>query len=232
MKNTQNIQKTHSPIGIISLLVTSLFFSGCGTSEPENKNLSPEISPEKNISIIAMGDSLTAGYGLENPEKNSYPAQLEKKLQEDEYLVSVENAGISGETTTGGLGRAEWIAESQPEIILLFLGANDMLRGISPSVTRQNLEQIIDIFQEKNISVILLPMQAQSSLGREYQTEFSDIYLNLAEEKNIPLTAFPLQNVALIPNLNTKDGIHPNQKGYKIVVENIYESVEKEIQNK
>lgn len=215
------------------LCIFSVFIAGCTTppskTTEENSKNTQEQQP---ISIIAFGDSLTEGYGLKTPEKDSYPAQLQEKLTKNGFLVHIENAGISGETSTGALSRANWIAESNPDIILLFSGANDMLRGISPETVEKNIASIVDIFTQKNIQILMLPMEAQTGLGEEYQKKFNALYLDIAQEKNIPLTPFPLKNIAFKAEYNGDDGIHPNPKGYSVFVEEIYDDVETVVSQK
>lgn len=216
---------------LCSALCGMFLFFGCTSNNKNNENISEvaEFISDKNISIVAFGDSLTEGYKLKNPTRDSYPAQLEKKLQTDGYSVEIENAGIAGETSSGAYERANWIAESSPDIILLFTGANDMLRGIAPSVVKNNIEGIVDIFQSKNITVILLPMMAQTALGEIYQKEFDALYFEIAMQKKIPIAPFPLQGVAFVPELNLDDGIHPNAKGYAIFIQNIYSTIEESL---
>ena len=223
---------------ILSLSIIFVSFSsGCTSDEKPNiQNIQPSaslentITPTRTIEIIAMGDSLTEGYGLKNPNQDSYPAQLEKKLLSDGYNVSIENFGISGETTTGGLARTKWIAEENPDMVLLLLGANDMFRGIDPQIVEKNISEIVDIFQENNVEVVLMPMMSQSGFGKEYQDNFDGLYERIATKKNIPLTSFPLDTIALVPEYNLKDGIHPTAQGYEIMVDNIYDAVTTEIE--
>lgn len=179
-----------------------------------------------NYKIVAFGDSLTAGYGVDL--KDSYPSILEAKLREEKIVknknlnITVLNMGVSGETTTGGLERVDFIISQNPNLILLGLGANDMLRGLSPKATKGNLDSIMKRFTEKNIPIILLGMQSQISNGLGYKKEFDDIYPTLAKKYNSPLVPFFLKGVVLVPSLNISDGIHPNREGYeKIVQENI-----------
>lgn len=170
--------------------------------------------------IVAFGDSLTAGYNVRLEE--SYPNQLALLLQKDRPNVRVINMGVSGETTTGGLSRVDFVIAQKPKLVLLGLGANDMLRGTDPTLTRRNLEQILGALQAASIPVVLLGMQSQSSNGAEYVRQFNAIYPDLALKYQVPLVPFFLQGVALTPVLNTGDGIHPNADGYaKIIRENI-----------
>lgn len=172
------------------------------------------------FTIVAFGDSLTAGYGV-NLE-DSYPSLLENILKEKSIRVKILNMGVSGETTSGGLDRVQFVIDQKPNLVLLGLGANDMLRSSPPSLARSNLEAIISSFQSQNIPVVLLGMRSVASNGSQYNTEFNNIYPDLAKKYNISLVPFFLDGVALRKDLNTSDGIHPNKAGYeKIVNENI-----------
>lgn len=174
---------------------------------------------EPTMTIVAFWDSLTAGLGVALDE--SYPSILEKRLNET-LSVRVINMWVSGETTTGGMERAAFVIQQKPNLVLLWLWANDMLRGTNPDITRWNIEKIIQTFQENNIPVILLWMRSQASNGPLFQEAFDSIYPDLATKYSLPLVPFFLEGVALIPELNTQDGIHPNKAGYeKIVSENI-----------
>jgi acyl-CoA thioesterase I len=170
--------------------------------------------------IVAFGDSLTAGYGVKLEE--SYPAQLESYLREENPNIAVVNMGVSGETTTGGLDRVDFVISQNPNLVLLGLGANDMLRSTSPDLTKANLEKMILAFKEKNIPVVLLGMEAQVTSGFAYKKKFDVIYKDLAKKYDLALVPFFLENVVLVKSLNIDDGIHPNKAGYeKIVKENV-----------
>ena len=171
--------------------------------------------------IIMLGDSLTAGYGLE--EKYSLPAQLEKAFHTQNYKVSVINAGVSGDTTAGGLERLEWTLADGADILVIALGANDGLRGISPGFTKGNLEKIIIKARELHplIKIILTGMLAPPNLGEKYSDNFNSIYPDLATKYNIPLYPFLLEGVVANKELNQADGIHPNEEGVKIIVDQL-----------
>lgn len=172
------------------------------------------------FTIIAFGDSLTAGYGV--PLEESYPSLLEKELQKRNKNIVVVNMGISGETTTGGLDRVDFILSQKPSLILLGLGANDMLRSSSPIIAKENIRKMLQRITTNNIKVILLGMKSVASNGKTYNDEFDVIYTTLAKEFNVPLVPFFLEGVTRNPSLNINDGIHPNKTGYeKIVEENI-----------
>lgn len=168
--------------------------------------------------ITAYGDSLTAGYNL--PIEQSYPSLLEKKLQEEGYNYRVVNAGVSGDTSSAALSRIDWVLQSKPQIVILTLGANDAFRGIDPNITKENLSKIIETLQAENITILLGGMYAPRNLGTTYYQEFDAIYQELAQKYNIELIPFFLEGVVLKQEYNLEDGIHPNEEGYKIVVEN------------
>lgn len=172
------------------------------------------------ITIAAFGDSLTAGYGVDLTE--SYPYVLEERLKSKGISVNIINMGVSGETSQGGLERTAFVLEQNPDVILLGLGANDMLRSLPPSFIKNNLEKIITDLLQGNKKVVLLGMKSSITNGATYRGEFDSIYKDLADKYNLPLVPFFLEGVALRPSLNIDDGIHPNKAGYeKIVDENI-----------
>ena len=166
--------------------------------------------------VILFGDSLMAGYGL--PQEKHLAIVLQNNLNDSGYNVKVIDGSVSGSTSAGGLNRAEW-SLSQPDIdlMILGLGANDMLRGISPIETEKNLEKIIQIAKLKNIEIILAGMIAPTTHGFSYKKKFDNIYSNLAKKYNLNLIPFLLEGVALNPDLNQDDGIHPNEKGTFVI---------------
>jgi acyl-CoA thioesterase-1 len=177
--------------------------------------------------IVAVGDSLTAGLGVN--EEEAYPAQLEKKLRAAGYDWKVVNAGISGETSSGTLSRINWVMKLRPDIVILETGANDGLRGIDPAVTRKNIDETIRILKQQNVTVVLAGMQMVRNLGQEFTKGFADIYPALARKHGLILVPFFLQGVAGDPSLNRPDGIHPTAEGYRIIMERVYPFVRKAI---
>jgi len=169
--------------------------------------------------ILVLGDSLTAGYGLE--QKNSFPAQLEKSLLSKGYAVKVINAGVSGDTSAGGLSRLDWSLADQPRIVVVELGANDALRGLNPSETYANLDTIINRLKSAGCIVVLAGMQAPRNLGPEYYNEFDQIYPTLAKRYKLLFYPFFLEGVATDRDLNQADGIHPNAAGVRLIVKGI-----------
>ena len=174
--------------------------------------------------IILFGDSLMAGYGL--PQEKHLAIVLQNNLNDSGFNVEVIDGSVSGSTSAGGLNRAEW-SLSQPDIdlIILGLGANDMLRGITPIETKKNLEKIIQTAKLKNLEIILAGMIAPTTHGFSYKKKFDNIYPNLAKKYDLNLIPFLLEGVALKPELNQDDGIHPNEKGTVIVSDTLTKSI-------
>ena len=169
-----------------------------------------------------------AGYGLNNEHHLS--VVLQKKLISEGYKIEVVNGSVSGSTSSGGVNRVEWtLSDSNIDLVILGLGANDMLRGIKPKETKNNLEKIIKTAQDKNIKVILAGMVAPISYGIEYKNNFDQIYPDLSKEYNLQLIPFLLEGVALKPDLNLSDGMHPNEKGTIIISKTLKEIILKDI---
>ncbi|MFK7812038.1 MAG: arylesterase [Maribacter sp.] len=177
--------------------------------------------------ILFFGNSLTAGYGLDT--KESFPSLIQNRLDSLSLKYTVINAGLSGETTSGGKNRLGWVLKQKVDIFVLELGANDGLRGIPLEETRGNLQTIIDAVREKNseTKIILAGMQIPPNMGKEYTTEFRTIFPDLAKKNDLQLIPFLLDGVAGIPDLNLPDGIHPTAAGQKIVRENVWVVLEK-----
>ena len=182
----------------------------------------------KAITIIAFGDSLVAGYGVE-PE-HSFPKQLEQKLKQEYDDLQVINAGITGDTSAGGKSRIDFVIKThQPDICIIVLGGNDMLRGIPPKYTKENLSYIITALQKHGTKIILTSMVAGSNLGLSYKRQFDTIYPALAKEYDITLSPFFLEGVYGKPNLMLHDGIHPNKQGISHITEKIAPLVKEQI---
>jgi acyl-CoA thioesterase-1 len=175
--------------------------------------------------ILFFGDSLTAGYGL-SPEE-AFPALVEKKLLKNGKAAKIVNAGLSGETSAGGLSRIDWILRQPVDIFILELGANDGLRGLPLEQTEKNLQQIIDKVKLKNpkVKIVIAGMMVPPNMGSEYTSKFRKIFPELAKKNNAALIPFLLQDVAGNEKLNLADGIHPNPEGHRIVAENVYKVV-------
>ena len=164
-----------------------------------------------------------AGYGLD--PSNHLDRLLEKDLLDQGIVSQITNASVSGDTSNGGLNRLSWSLQDDYDLFILGLGANDMLRGISPETTKSNLEEIIKIVQKKNIPTLLTGMKAPSSYGQDYQSSFNSIYPELAEKYKIFLYPFLLEGVALDPSLNQSDGKHPNEQGIALISKKIAEKI-------
>ncbi len=171
------------------------------------------------LRLLALGDSLTAGYGLR--EEDGFTTQLERALRARGYDVEVINAGVSGDTTAGGLARLDWALADRPDAVLVELGANDMLRGVDPESARANLDAILAKLKERGVPTLLAGMYASPSLGQAYARRFDAIFPELAQTYAVSLYPFFLEGVATDPALNQGDGIHPNAAGVKVIVEGI-----------
>jgi acyl-CoA thioesterase I len=175
--------------------------------------------------IVFFGDSLTAGYGLENPSAESYPGLIQRKIDAARLPWRVINAGLSGETTAGGLRRVDWTLRQPVDIFVLALGANDGLRGISPEVTRSNLQQIISRVRTRNpdARIVVAGMQMPPILGAEFTRQFRDVFPAVARKSDAALIPHLLETVGGRPDLNLGDGIHPNARGHVVMAETVWE---------
>ena len=176
-------------------------------------------SHAREIKLLAFGDSLIAGYGL--PKKDGFSDQLEAVFNHAGTRLKVINAGVSGDTSAGGLSRIDWALGSNPDAILLELGANDSLRGIDPKITKTNLQKIITKLEKRGVPILFAGMVAPPNMGKEYGLEFEKVYLELAEVNKVIFYPFFLEGVAGVPELNQEDGIHPNKEGVLKIVETI-----------
>lgn len=175
------------------------------------------------LRLLAFGDSLTHGYGL--PAGESFPEQLEDALRERGYAVEVINAGNSGDTSAAGRARLEWSLADDPDAALVELGANDGLRGLDPAATYDNLDAILTRLEDAGVPVLLAGMKAPRNMGADYAEDFDAIYPKLAAEHDVLFYPFFLEGVALDPALNQSDGIHPNAKGVREIIERILPKV-------
>lgn len=202
-------------------LILLMFWTACsGERQPDPQSANRHAgSTDQQLTIVAMGDSLTAGLGVDL--EAAYPALLERQLLEKGHSVRVINAGISGETSSGALSRTEWVLSMNPDVVILETGANDGLRGIDPSLTSSNLDAIIRRFKEEGTVVILAGMKMVPNLGRHYTRAFGQVYPQLAKKHDVALIPFFLQPVAAKARFNQSDGIHPNAAGYEQIVEYI-----------
>jgi acyl-CoA thioesterase I len=215
----------------VTLVVLFIGAMGCSstsvtrdTSAVNKPLMAPQASTTARPKIIAFGDSLTAGFGL--AEKESYPYLLQQRLKADGYDYEVVNAGVSGETTFGGLDRIDWVLEQEnAKILILELGANDLLRGLPVAKMKTNLSTMIERAKARGLKVLLCGMLAPPTMGAQYQREYMMAFPDLAARHNVAFLPFLLENVALKKELNQADGIHPNAEGAKIMTENIYKAL-------
>jgi len=184
----------------------------------------PGQAAEAPIRIVALGDSLTAGFGL--PVQSTFPTRLEAALKAKGIAVTIENAGVSGDTATGGLARLDWSVPEGTDAVILELGANDALRGLDPKVTRSALETLIQRLKARHIAVLLAGMVAPRNLGADFARAFDPIYPELAAKYDLVLYPFFLDGVATDPALNQGDGLHPTAAGVDVIVARILPKVE------
>jgi len=175
--------------------------------------------------ILALGDSLTAGFGL-MPDQ-AWPVRLEARLRQDGFAAAIVNAGVSGDTTAGGLARLDWALGDKPGYALVELGANDALRGLDPAEAFANLDRILARLKAARVKALLIGMVAPSNWGHDYERKFDAIYPTLAAKWQVPLYPFLLDGVALDPKLNQPDMLHPNQAGVAVIVDRMAPMVER-----
>jgi acyl-CoA thioesterase I len=189
---------------------------------------SPASAPAEAVAslprIVFLGDSLTAGYGLARQE--SVPALIQERLKAQGYRYEVVNAGVSGDTSAGGLSRLDWSLEGPVEVLVVELGGNDGLRGLPVSQLKQNLDDIITRAKDRDIKVILTGMEAPPNYGALYTSEFRQTFRDLADEHDVIFVPFYLDGVAGNPRLNLSDGIHPNAEGSRIIEQTIWRALE------
>lgn len=195
---------------IIKQIFTIIFFL----------SFSVNLTYAKSLKVIVLGDSLIAGYGL--LKKDGFVSQLQNKLNSYNPRVNLINGGVSGETSSGLFNRIEWVLEEKFDGVIVLIGANDALRGIDPKLIFENINNILNHLKILNIPTMLIGMKAPNNLGKRYVNEFNRIYPNLAKIYKVSFYPFFLKDVVLVPSLNQNDMIHPNKKGVKKIVENIY----------
>lgn len=233
-------------ISLIILLAVALW--GCGSSEsgpdvdatptpdPAHNALDDaglDISEEENrIRVLFLGDSITAGYGID--QVDAFPSLVETRLIERGYKVQAVDAGVSGDTSTGGLNRLEWLLQARVDILVLELGGNDGLRGIDLTLTRSNLAEIIDRTRETwpGVDIVLVGMQVPPNLGQDYTREFAGIYPSLAAEKQVSLVPFIGESFEDVVHLVQNDGIHPTEEGHALIAQKVLETVEPMVQSR
>ena len=218
--------------GSTIIICVFLLVAGCSdnkksASADQNNSTSTNSTTVKKKSIVFFGNSLTAGYGL-SPEQ-AFPALIQQKIDSLGLPYLAINAGLSGETSSGGLTRIDWILQQPMDIFILELGANDGLRGIPLAQTKKNLQDIIDKVKAKypEAKLIFAGMQIPPNMGQTYSTEFRDMFGELAEKNSMALIPFLLEGVGGEPELNQEDGIHPTAEGHRIVADNVWKELEK-----
>ena len=211
------------------VLCLALLLGACGgngntgnasNQTPAAAGTPADASAQARPKIVALGDSLTAGLGL--PEREAYPALLQQKIDREGYQFQVVNAGVSGDTTAGGLRRLDWALEGDVRVLIVALGANDGLRGLSVGEMRKNLAEIIERAKDKKIVVILAGMEAPPNYGPEYTAGFRQVYHDLAREQRVLFLPFLLARVAGESRLNQGDGIHPNAAGAAVIADSVW----------
>jgi acyl-CoA thioesterase-1 len=202
----------------LALLLMALLAPSLAVGNPGSTGKERQLSAVK--TIIALGDSLTAGYGVK--EKEAYPARLERRLHEAGYRWRVINAGISGETSRETLARLNRVLELKPAIVILEIGVNDGFQGLDPTLIRKNIEEIVHILKKQGVQVVLAGMRMIDNFRPGYNASFAAIYPEVAKKNDLVLIPFFLEGVAGDPSLNRQDGIHPTAKGYRIVADTVY----------
>lgn len=177
--------------------------------------------------LVILGDSISEGYGV--AKTSSYPYLLEKKLKDSGQNIAITNASVSGSTTASAVKRVQWVAKSKPDVLLLALGANDGLRGLSVTEMEKNLSHAIETAQTAHIKVILAGIYAPPNYGKKYSEDFRKVYEKLAKKYKLHLVPFILKQVGGVAKFNQADGIHPNEEGHKIIAETIYQSIKDQL---
>jgi acyl-CoA thioesterase I len=212
--------------------VVMIALAACGGEQRDVVRQAPQEGsassslPDTRDAVVVIGTSLTAGFGLADPEMG-YPGGLQSRIDAEGLSFRVVNAGVSGDTSRGGLERIDWVLRAKPRVLVIELGANDGLRGIDPSSMEENLQAIIDRArrQREDVAIVLVGMQAPPNLGSTYGERFNSVFPRLAERNGAGLVPFLLKGVGGIRELNQADGIHPTLEGHKILAENVWETL-------
>jgi acyl-CoA thioesterase I len=215
----------------VLLLVAASCQNESAKTSPKTADPTATTTPTNKKNIVFFGNSLTAGYGLDDVSKG-WVSGIQTRLDSLNMPYHCVNLGLSGETTAGGAERIEWILEQQPmDIFVLELGGNDALRGLKPEESSKNLQIIVDKVRQKypSVKIILAGMEAPRNMGKTYIEAFHNVYPTLAKKNTLPLIPFILEGVGGIPELNQKDGIHPTAEGNKIIVETVWQVLKTQI---
>jgi acyl-CoA thioesterase I len=209
-----------NPLFLSFLLLANLALTGV------NVHGTLTSSEERPKTIVFLGDSLTSGYGIDVQE--TYPALIEKKIEQLGWNMRSVNAGVSGETSAGGLRRIDWVLRQPIDVFVLGLGANDGLRGLDPAQTHQNLQGIFDRLTQKypEAKLVVAGMLVPPNMGVRYSEQFAAIFPRLAQENGAALIPFLLEEVGGVPAMNLADGVHPNAEGHKIMAKTVWETLE------
>jgi acyl-CoA thioesterase I len=221
-----SVMKRAGFVAGLALCLLTAACSGDTRADSEPKPPAPALLPstvDERPKIVALGDSLTAGLGL--VESESYPGLLQAQIDAHGYEFEVINAGVSGDTSAGGLRRLDWVLKDDVKVLIVALGANDGLRGLSVPQMKNNLSQILERAQERGIAIILAGMEAPPNYGAEYAASFRKVYADLAQKYRVTFVPFLLAGVAGVSDLNQADGIHPTSEGTAIVAESIWRAL-------
>jgi acyl-CoA thioesterase-1 len=214
---------------LLAIACALALMAACGTNTDRRADAAVSQTPQHSATspqtqarprVVVLGDSLTAGLGL--PIEEAYPSLLQKRINDEGLGYEVVNAGVSGDTSAGGLSRLDWALEGDVKFLIVALGGNDALRALPVNELRQNLSTIIERAQAKHIQVVLAGMEAPRNFGRDYDVGFHQVYPEVAKKYNVPLVPFLLQGVAGDDRLNQRDGIHPTAEGAQIVANNVW----------
>jgi acyl-CoA thioesterase-1 len=222
--------KSMHKLQYLSLIIIIALSSACGNSKTTTgdsdttADKTAAAQPSNTKTILFFGDSLTAGYGLDDPQSEAFPALVQAKIDSAKLPYKVINGGLSGETSAGGRARVDWLLKQKVDVFILELGANDGLRGLQTAETAKNLQAIVDKVKAKypNAKLVLTGMMVPPNMGADYASSFKAVFPELAKKNNMAFVPFLLQNVAGIKELNQADGIHPTAKGAKIVANNVW----------
>jgi acyl-CoA thioesterase-1 len=226
------IPRSSRPVAGILVLAGVALLGACRTKDaasPRGPAQAQQVqAPASRPRIVVLGDSLTAGLGL--PASDAYPSILQRRLDERGYEFEIVNAGVSGDTSAGGLSRLDWSLEGDVRILIIALGGNDGLRGLPPEEMKRNLGEIIRRARERDVAVMLTGMESLTNMGPDYQRRFHDVFPALAREYRLPFPSFLLEGVAGQPGLNQNDGIHPTAEGARIIADHVWRVLEPMVQ--